>query len=92
MNNVKLYVPVVTLSINNNIKFFENIKQGFKRTLSWKKYRSEITAQPKNNNLDYLIDPAFRNINRLFVLSFKNANNDPIRNSFDNCYMSLVMH
>ena len=92
MNNVKLYVPVVTLSINNNIKFFENIKQGFKRTLSWKKYRSEITAKPKNNNLDYLIDPAFRNINRLFVLSFKNGNNDPIRNSFDNCYMPLVMH
>ena len=49
---------------------FRNIKQGFKRTISWNKYRSEITIQPKNNNLDYLIDPAFRNINRLFVLSF----------------------
>ena len=34
INNAKLYVLVVTLSINNNIKFSENIKQGFKRTIS----------------------------------------------------------
>ena len=36
MNNAKLYVRVVTFSINDNIKFLENIKQGFKRTISWK--------------------------------------------------------
>ena len=54
------------------------------------KYRSEITSQPKSNNSDYLIDPTFRNINRLFVLSFKNVNNDPTRDSFDKYYMSLV--
>ena len=47
MNNTKLYVPVVTLSINNNIKVLENIKQGLKWTIFWNKYRSEITTQPK---------------------------------------------
>ena len=85
INNAKFYVPVVRLSINDNIKFLENIKQGFKRTISWNKYRSEISTQSKNNNLDYLIDPTLRNINRLFVLSFKNDNNDPTRNYFDEC-------
>ena len=35
--NVKFYVPVVTLSINDNIKFLENIMQGFKETISWNK-------------------------------------------------------
>ena len=45
--STKLYVPVVTLSINDNIKFLESIKQGFKRTISWNKYRSEITKQTK---------------------------------------------
>ena len=45
--NTELYVPVVTLSINNNIKFLENIKQGFKRTISWNKFRSEISTQTK---------------------------------------------
>ena len=71
ITRTKLYVSVVTLSVNDNIKFLENIKQGFKRTVSWNKYRSEITAEPNNSNLDYLIDPTLRNINRLFVLSFK---------------------
>ena len=90
INNLKLYVPVVTMSINDNTKFLENIKQGFKRIFSWKKYRSEITTQPKNNNLDYLIDPTFRNINRLFVNSFKNGDDDHSRYSFDKYSMSLV--
>ena len=88
--SLKLYVQVATLSINNNNKFFENIKQGFKRTISWNKYRSEIITQTKNNNLYYLTDPTFRNINRLFVLSFKNGNDDLARNSFDKYYMPLV--
>ena len=79
----KLYVQVVTLSVNNNIKFLENIKQRFKRTISWNKYRSDVTTQLKNSNLDYMIDPTFANINGLFALSFKNGSNDPRRDSFD---------
>ena len=82
MNNPKIFVPVVALSINANMKFFEKIKQGIKRTISWNKCRSDITTETKNNNLDYLVDPAFRNINRLFVVSSKNGNNDPTRNYF----------
>ena len=70
-----------------HLVYIENIKQGFKRTISWNKYRSEITTQAKNNNLDFLIDPAFTNINRLLVLSFKNGNNNPSRNSYDKYYM-----
>ena len=45
INTANLYVPVVTLSTNDNIKFVENRKQGFKRTTSWNKYRSETTIQ-----------------------------------------------
>ena len=90
INYAKLYVPVVTLSINDNINFLENIKQGFKRTTSWNKYRSEITTQTENNNLDYLTDPTFRNINEMFAHMFKNGNNDPTRYSFDEYYMPLV--
>ena len=87
--NAKLYVPVVTLSINDNIEFLGNIKQRFKRTISWNKYRSEITTQTKTNNLDYVIDPTFRNINRLFVLSIKNSDNDPMGDYFDKHYTPL---
>ena len=83
INNAKFFVPVITLFINYNIKFLENIKPVFKRTICWDKYRSEITTQTRNNNLDYLIDPTFRKINRLFVLLFKNGNDNPTINSFD---------
>ena len=34
INSTKIYVPVVSLAVNNNIKFLENLKQGFKRTIS----------------------------------------------------------
>ena len=88
--STKLYVKVVTSSINDNIKFSENIKQEFKDN-SWKKHRSEITTeQKKPNNLDYLIDPTVRNIDRLFVLSFKNGDDDCTINSFDEYYMLFV--
>ena len=85
--STKLYVPVVTLSIDDIIKFLEKLKQGFRRTIWCHKYRSEITVQTKNNNLNYMIDPTFRNINRFFVLSLKNGDNGSTRNYFDKYYM-----
>ena len=90
INSAKLYVSVVILSINDSIKYLENIKQEFQGTISWNNYRSEVTAQPKNNNLNYMIEPSLRNINRLYVLRFKNGNNDLARDSFDKYYMPLA--
>ena len=78
------------MAINDNIKFLENIKHGFKRTSSLNKYWPEITKQSKNNNLDYLIDATLSNIHTLLVLLFKNGNNDLTRNSFDKYYMPSV--
>ena len=70
IKDTKLYVPVVTLSTENDKKLLEQLKTGFKRTIKWNKYRSEMTNQTKNNNLNYLTDPTFVKVNRLFVLSF----------------------
>ena len=63
---------------------------GFKRTIKWNKYRSQITIQPQNNNLYYLIDPTFTNVDRLFVLSFPRNNNTDSRYSFSNYYVLKV--
>ena len=71
ITDTKLYVPVVTLSKENDIKLLEQLKSGFKRTIKWNKYRSQMTFQPQNNNLNYLTDPTFTNVNRLFVLPFQ---------------------
>ena len=75
----KLYFPV------GNIH-----KSGFKRTIKWNKYRSQMTIQPKNNNLNYLTDPTFMNVIRLFVLPFPRNNNTDSRYSFSNYYVPKV--
>ena len=54
------------------------------------KYRPQMNIQPQNNNLNYLIDPAFTNVNRLFVLSFPRNNNTDSRYSFSNYYVPKV--
>ena len=66
IKDTKLYVPAVTLSKENDIKFSEKLKLGFKKIIKWNKYRSQMTIQNINNNLNYLIDPKFTNVNRLF--------------------------
>ena len=58
--------------------------------MAWNKYRSQMTIQPQNNNLNYLIDPTFTNINRLFVLSFSKNNNTDNRDSFSDYYVPNV--
>ena len=63
ITSTNIYVSVATLPINDNINFLENIKKGFNRTISKNKYRSEITTPTKHNDLGYLIDSAFWNIN-----------------------------
>ena len=65
--DTKFYVPVVTLSKENDKKTLEQLKSGFKRTVKWNKYRSKMTVQSNNSNLNYLIDPPFTTVNRLFV-------------------------
>ena len=79
-----MYVPVVTLSAENDNKLLEQLKTGFKRTITWNKYRSEMSNQTKNNHLNYLIDPAFTNVNRLFVLSYEHETD---RTSFSEYYV-----
>ena len=64
--DTKLYVPVVTLSKENDRKLLEKLKSGFKKTIKQNKYRSQMTIQNNNNNLNYFIDPTFMNVNRLF--------------------------
>ena len=84
ITDCKLHVLVVTLSAENDNKLLKKLKTGFKRTIKWNKHRSEMSNQTKINNLNYLIDPTFTNVNRLFVLSFENETD---RTSFSKYYV-----
>ena len=69
--DTKLYIPVITLSTENDKKLLNQLRIGFKRAIKWNKYRSEMTNQTQNNNLNYLTDLSFTKVNRLFVLLFE---------------------
>ena len=88
--DTKLYVTVVTLSKENDTKLLEHVKSGFKRTIRWNQYRSQMTVQPQNNNLNYLIGSTFTNTNRLFVLSFVRTNEADNRDSPSHYYLPNV--
>ena len=62
----------VTLSKQDNIKLFEQLIQDFKRIINWNNYQYKITNQAQSWYLNFLIDPSFQGVNRLFVLSFEN--------------------
>ena len=79
-------MPVVTLSTKDD-NFLEQLKSGFKRTIKWNKYRSEMANQTKTNHLNYLIDPTFTKVNRLFILLFEYKED---RTSFSKYYVQKV--
>ena len=82
------------MSKENNRKLLKKLKSGFKRTIKWKKYRSKMSVQSNNKNLNYLIDPTFTNNNWLFVLSFERTEEDNIkkdyRDYFSNYYVPNI--
>ena len=88
ITDCKLYVPAVTLSKDGETKLLTNLKSGFKREIIWNKYRSQMTTEAINNNLNILVDPTFTNVNRLFVLAYQNADD---RQSYSQFYLPRVM-
>ena len=87
ITDTKLYVPIVTLSTQENTKFLQQLKSGFKRVINWNKYLSKPELLAQNPNLNHLVEPSFQGVNRLFVLAFEN---DDDRTSDDRYYLPTV--
>ena len=87
ITDTKLYAPVVTLSTQENTKFFQQLKSGLKRVINWNKYLSKPELLAQNPNLNHLVEPSFQGVNRLFVLAFEN---DDDRASDDEYYLPTV--
>ena len=87
ITDTKLYVPVVTLSTQEDTKFFQQLKSGFKRVISWNKYLSKPELLAQNPNLNHLTEPSFQGVNSLFVLAFEN---DDDRKSSSEYYLPTV--
>ena len=72
LTHIRLYVPVVTLSTQENTKLLQQLKSGFKRVINWNKYLSKPELLAQNPNLNHLVEPSFQGVNRFFVLAFEN--------------------
>ena len=87
ITDCKLYVPVVTLQTEYQNFLYKHLKTGISIDFTWNKYRSQMINQTATNNPNFLIDPTFNNVNRLFVLAFPNEGD---RRSFSKYYTPTV--
>ena len=87
VTDCKLYVPEVTLQTEYQNQLYKDLKTGISIDFTWIKYRPQMINQIATNNLNFLIDPTFNNVNRLFVLAFPNEED---RRSFSKYYTPTV--
>ena len=87
ITDTKLYVPVVTLSTQDNAKLLQQRRSGFKRKINWNKYQSDPKTYAQKIYLNQLFNPIFQGVNMLFVLSFENEDD---RTSHSNYYVPKV--
>ena len=71
ITDTKRFVPVVTLSTQDNAELLQQLKSGFERPINWNKYQSDPKSYAQNRYLNHLVDPSFLGVNRLFVSSFE---------------------
>ena len=72
ITDANLYVPIVTLSIEDNAKLSKLLSEGFKRPVYWNKYK--IIPNKTYNENDYireLLDASYQGVKRLFVLAYR---------------------
>ena len=77
----------MTLTTKDYEKLLQQLKSGFKKTISWNKYESNIKKYAQKRYLNHLTNPSFQGVNRLFVLSFENENG---RTSHSTYYLPKV--
>ena len=59
---------MLTLSTQDNARLLEQLRSGFKITIDWNKHQTKVSLERKNQYVDFLINPSFQRVDRLFVL------------------------
>ena len=92
MNDTKLYVPVVTLSKEDNKDFIEEQNKGFQRSIYWNEYKTKEINEDADANVFKCInfDPSFQGVYRLFVMAYNRANGQPTRNGQRKYYLPRI--
>ena len=85
LQDTKLYVHVVTLSVRDNQKLSKLLSKGFERSAYWNEYKTKSENKNTTNEYRYFIKSNFVGvINRLFVLFYTNEANNAKRFNLEN--------
>ena len=99
INDTKLYIPVVTLSKEDNKDFIEQQNKGFQRSIYWNEYKTKEKNEivDPNNNANnanivrYIsLDPSFQGVNRLFLMAYDGTANQPTRDGRRKYYLPRI--
>ena len=92
INDTKMYVPVVTLSKEDNKDFIEQQNKGFQRSIYWNEYKTkEINEDADATVFKYIkLDPSFQGVNRLFVTAYSRVDGQPTRNGQRKYYLPRI--
>ena len=92
INDTKMYVPVVTLSKEDNKDFLEQQNKRFQRSIYWNEHKTkEINENSDANVFKYInLDPSFQGVNRLFVMACNRVDGQPTRNGQQKYYLSRI--
>ena len=98
ITDAKLYVPIVTLSAEDNAKLSKLLGKGFKRSIYWSKYNVidnmtvHIAAQNEEKYIRERLDASYQGVKRLFVLAYDNTagNNQVSVDSFKKYFLPRV--
>ena len=92
INDTKICVPFVTLSKEDNKDFTEQKNKGFQRSIYWNEYKTkQINENADANVFKYInLDPSFQGVNRLFVMAYNRANDQPTRNGQQKYYLPRI--
>ena len=93
INDTKMYVPVVTLSKEDNKDFIEQQTRGFQRSIYWNEYKTkEINEDADANVFKYInLDPSLQGFNRFFVMAYNIENGQPTRNGQRKYYLPKLI-
>ena len=81
ITDAKLYISIVTLSTEDNVKLLKLLSKGFKRSVYWNKYKAipnknEVRTIDNPKYIRELLDPSYQKVKILFVIAYNNTAGD----------------
>ena len=90
INDTKMYVPVVTLSKEDNKDFIQQQNKGLRRSIYWTEYKTKEINECVNVFKYINLDPSFQGVNRLFAMAYNRGDGQPTRNGQRKYYLPRI--